>query len=73
MGERPDGHGTGPVDSDATWPDCDAALTSAYGVDYVGRVGRRACGERVLEWPFDPGGVARGGIPGHAVPRPWVL
>jgi len=48
----------GPVDLDATCPDCDAALTFAYDADYVGRVGCQACDERVLEWPFDPGGVA---------------
>jgi hypothetical protein len=48
----------GPVDLDAACPDCDAALTFAYDADHVGRVGCPACGERVLEWPFDPGGVA---------------
>jgi len=48
----------GPVDLDADCPDCDAALTFAYDTDYIGRVGCAACGERVLEWPFDPGGVA---------------
>jgi hypothetical protein len=48
----------GPVALDSTCPDCDASLTFAYDTDYVGRVGCEACGERVLEWPFDPGGVA---------------
>ena len=48
----------GPVELDDPCPDCDASLTFAYDTDYVGRVGCDACGERVLEWPFDPGGVA---------------
>jgi hypothetical protein len=48
----------GPVDLDGDCPACDASLTFAYDDDYVGRVGCAACGERVLEWPFDPGGVA---------------
>jgi len=48
----------GPVDLDGACPDCGAGLAFTYGDDYVGRVGCRACGERVLEWPFDPGGVA---------------
>jgi hypothetical protein len=48
----------GPVELDAPCPDCGAALTFAYDTDYIGRVGCPDCGERVLEWPFDPGGVA---------------
>lgn len=48
----------GPVDLEADCPDCDAPLSFTYDTDYVGRVGCSACGERVLEWPFDPGGVA---------------
>jgi len=48
----------GPVELDTPCPDCDATLTFAYDADYIGRVGCPDCGERVLEWPFDPGGVA---------------
>jgi hypothetical protein len=48
----------GPVELDTPCPDCDATLTFAYDADYIGRVGCPNCGERVLEWPFDPGGVA---------------
>jgi hypothetical protein len=48
----------GPVELDTACPGCDAALTFAYDTDYIGRVGCADCGERVLEWPFDPGGVA---------------
>jgi hypothetical protein len=48
----------GPVGLDAACPDCGAPLTFAYDTDYIGRVGCEHCGERVLEWPFDPGGVA---------------
>jgi hypothetical protein len=50
----------GPVELDAGCPtsDCEGALTFAYDTDSIGRVGCTACGERVLEWPFDPGGVA---------------
>lgn len=47
----------GPVDLDGACPDCGAGLVFTYD-DYVGRVRCRGCGERVLEWPFDPGGVA---------------
>lgn len=48
----------GPVGFGATCPDCDAPLTFAYDTDYIGRVGCADCSSRVLEWPFDPGGVA---------------
>lgn len=48
----------GPVDLDADCPDCGATLTFEYGTDCIGRVHCRDCGTRVLEWPFDPGGIA---------------
>jgi DNA-binding transcriptional ArsR family regulator len=48
----------GPVGLDATCYECGSALAFEYGTDYIGRVRCPECGERVLEWPFDPGGVA---------------
>ncbi|MFB6103134.1 MAG: winged helix-turn-helix domain-containing protein [Haloplanus sp.] len=48
----------GPVELDGVCPDCGAPLTFAYDTDYIGRVWCDACDERLLEWPFDPGGVA---------------
>jgi hypothetical protein len=48
----------GPVDLDAACRACGAGLTFEYGTDYVGRVRCPDCGNRALEWPFDPGGTA---------------
>jgi hypothetical protein len=47
-----------PVELDAECRDCAAALTFEYGTDFIGRVHCPDCGNRVLEWPFDPGGTA---------------
>ncbi|MFC7131983.1 MULTISPECIES: winged helix-turn-helix domain-containing protein [Salinibaculum] len=48
----------GPVALDADCRDCGAGLSFEYGTDYIGRVRCHDCGNRVLEWPFDPGGIA---------------
>jgi len=47
-----------PVELDAECRDCAAALTFEYGTDFIGRVHCPDCGNRALEWPFDPGGTA---------------
>ena len=48
----------GPVDLDADCHDCGSGLAFEYDTDYIGRVRCHDCGNRVLEWPFDPGGIA---------------
>lgn len=48
----------GPVALDADCSTCGGGLTFTYDTDYIGRVVCSDCGERVLEWPFDPGGTA---------------
>jgi hypothetical protein len=48
----------GPVALDGDCRTCGGGLTFAYDTDFVGRVGCPDCGDRVLEWPFDPGGIA---------------
>jgi DNA-binding transcriptional ArsR family regulator len=47
----------GPVELDARCRACGGSLAFAYDTDYVGRVGCPDCGNRALEWPFDPGGT----------------
>ncbi len=47
----------GPVSLDATCYDCDGPLSFRYGTDYIARVTCEDCDNRVLEWPFDPGGT----------------
>jgi len=47
-----------PVELDADCRDCTASLTFEYGTDFIGRVHCPDCGNRALEWPFDPGGTA---------------
>jgi len=48
----------GPLDLDADCRECGATLTFEYDTDFIGRVRCRDCGNRALEWPFDPGGIA---------------
>jgi len=48
----------GPIPLDETCRECGSPLTFEYGTDYIGRVQCGTCDNRVLEWPFDPGGVA---------------
>ena len=47
----------GPVELAADCRNCGAGLTFEYGTDYIGRVRCPDCGNRTLEWPFDPGGT----------------
>lgn len=47
----------GPVDLETDCRTCGAGLTFEYDTDYIGRVRCPDCGNRVLEWPFDPGGT----------------
>jgi hypothetical protein len=48
----------GPVELDADCRRCGTTVTFGYDTDFIGRVRCPDCGNRVLEWPFDPGGVA---------------
>ena len=48
----------GPVELDTDCHDCGEPLSFEYDTDYIGRVRCHDCGNRVLEWPFDPGGIA---------------
>lgn len=48
----------GPVELDEYCRACGARLTFAYDTDYIARIRCPDCGNRVLEWPFDPGGTA---------------
>ena len=48
----------GPVALDADCRACGEGLTFEYDTDYVARVRCPDCGNRALEWPFDPGGTA---------------
>ena len=47
----------GPVDLDSDCRACGADLSFEYDTDYIGRVRCHDCGNRALEWPFDPGGL----------------
>jgi DNA-binding transcriptional ArsR family regulator len=48
----------GPISLDEDCRSCGDGLTFEYGTDYVARVQCSGCGNRALEWPFDPGGIA---------------
>jgi len=48
----------GPVALDEACRQCGAGLQFEYGTDYIARVHCPDCGNRALEWPFDPGGTA---------------
>jgi DNA-binding transcriptional ArsR family regulator len=48
----------GPVELDADCRDCGESLSFEYGTDSIARVRCPDCGNRALEWPFDPGGTA---------------
>jgi DNA-binding transcriptional ArsR family regulator len=48
----------GPVALDETCRTCGGGLRFEYATDYIGRVSCPDCGDRALEWPFDPGGTA---------------
>ena len=48
----------GPVDLDADCRACGSGLVFEYDTDCIGRVLCPDCGNRALEWPFDPGGTA---------------
>jgi DNA-binding transcriptional ArsR family regulator len=48
----------GPLDLDAPCRDCGTQLAFTYGTDYIARIRCPDCGNRALEWPFDPGGIA---------------
>jgi len=48
----------GPIELDDTCRDCGAPLHFEYDTDYIARVRCLDCGNRALEWPFDPGGIA---------------
>ncbi|MBX0324379.1 hypothetical protein EGH21_15215 [Halomicroarcula sp. F13] len=47
----------GPVGLDETCRECGSELTFEYDTNYIGRVHCPECDNRVLEWPFDPGGT----------------
>jgi len=48
----------GPVGLDDDCRECGEQLTFEYDTDYIARIRCRDCGNRALEWPFDPGGIA---------------
>ena len=48
----------GPVALDTECRRCGTGLSFEYDTDYIGRVRCQDCGNRALEWPFDPGGLA---------------
>jgi hypothetical protein len=48
----------GPVALDEACRTCGEQLTFEYDTDYIARVRCPDCGNRALEWPFDPGGTA---------------
>jgi DNA-binding transcriptional ArsR family regulator len=48
----------GPLELDDDCRACGARLTFEYDTDCVARVRCPDCGNRALEWPFDPGGIA---------------
>lgn len=48
----------GPVDLDDACRACGGQLTFEYDTDYIARIRCSDCGNRALEWPFDPGGIA---------------
>lgn len=48
----------GPVELDDDCRACGGRLTFEYDTDYIARIRCPDCGNRALEWPFDPGGIA---------------
>jgi DNA-binding transcriptional ArsR family regulator len=48
----------GPLELDDDCRECGAQLTFEYDTDYIARIRCPDCGNRALEWPFDPGGTA---------------
>jgi hypothetical protein len=48
----------GPIDLDETCRRCGDRLTFEYDTDCIARIRCPDCGNRALEWPFDPGGIA---------------
>jgi len=48
----------GPVQLDDPCRQCGEELRFEYGTDYIARIRCPDCGNRALEWPFDPGGIA---------------
>jgi DNA-binding transcriptional ArsR family regulator len=56
----------GPVNLEEACRECGATLTFEYGADCIARIRCPDCGNRALEWPFDPGGTA-GREPGAIV------
>ncbi|MDS0477169.1 winged helix-turn-helix domain-containing protein [Natrinema sp. 1APR25-10V2] len=48
----------GPVELDEHCRSCGGRLTFTYDTDYIARIRCADCGNRALEWPFDPGGIA---------------
>ncbi|QLG49560.1 winged helix-turn-helix domain-containing protein [Natrinema halophilum] len=48
----------GPVDLESDCRECGERLTFEYDTDYIARIRCQDCGNRALEWPFDPGGIA---------------
>lgn len=47
----------GLVELDADCRTCGSRVTFEYGTDYIARVQCSTCDNRVVEWPFDPGGT----------------
>jgi hypothetical protein len=48
----------GPVELDDDCRECGEKLVFEYDTDYIARIRCPDCGNRALEWPFDPGGIA---------------
>jgi DNA-binding transcriptional ArsR family regulator len=48
----------GPLELDDNCRDCGEQLHFEYDTDYIARIRCQECGNRALEWPFDPGGIA---------------
>lgn len=48
----------GPLELDDNCRDCGEQLHFEYDTDYIARIRCPECGNRALEWPFDPGGIA---------------